>query len=112
MKLYRIYGNKLHSCEVSKETKCFYFLTERMAAFGFLTRIEKEDALLTPQEAIQAALNNRRTMLGAFVEKAEKAKADIAMLEALQDEYNQANSPDAKTEWRCPVNAPFRFFWR
>jgi hypothetical protein len=89
MKLYKIYANKLHSCDVLKETKCFYFLAECKAAFGYSTRIEKEDALVTPQEAIQAALNSRRTMLGAYIEKAERARADISILEALQAELEE-----------------------
>ena len=56
-------------------------------AFRYGSRIAKEDALLTPQEAIQEALNGRRTMRGAFQDKLATCEKEIEKLERLQEEY-------------------------
>ena len=87
MKIYAVYRNKVHDVEVTKETKCFYFLQDCILAFGFRNRIEKEDAMLTPQEAIQYALNQRKTFRGGLYDRLIKADQDIEALEQLQNEY-------------------------
>ena len=87
MQIYKVYGGKVYSPEVTKETNCFYWFAEYQEAFGYSTRIEKEHACLTPQQAIQEALNGRRTMKGAFEDKLEKIKAEISNLERLKVEY-------------------------
>ena len=83
MKLYKVYRNKVCSVEVKKETKCYYFIEGCFSEFDYSTRIDKEDALLTPQEAIQNALNHARTMYGAYRDKMEEKGKDIDALNKL-----------------------------
>lgn len=89
MKLYKIYGKELFTAEVEKETKCFYFINNSLPAFGYSSRIEKEDAILTPQEAIQAALNNKRTMQGAFRDRLAEIETELKCLEGLLAGLNE-----------------------
>ena len=88
MKIYKIYNLKLIEVEVVKETKFFYYLDDRPLAFGCVSRIEKGWACLSPQEAIQEALNGRKTMQGAFRDKLIKIEKEIEALEALERQYN------------------------
>lgn len=97
MNLYKIYGKELISIEVEKETKCFYFLKNCISAFGFSSRIDKKDALLSPQEAILEALNNRKTMRGAFQDKLAEIEIELKCLENLQKEHNQSVQPTETT---------------
>ena len=85
MKLYKIYAQKITWANVIKETKCFYFLDSRIPAFGYSTRIDKRDAMLTPKEAILEALNNLKTMRGAFQDKLAKIEMELKALESLND---------------------------
>ena len=88
MKLYKVYGNKLLSFDVRKETACFYFLFNYENAFGCAMRVDKKDALLSPQEAIQEALNFARTMFGAYTDKAKAKERDIELLlELMEKQY-------------------------
>ena len=90
MFVYKIYKGKVTAIKVAKKTNCYYWFETDQAAFGYLTRIEKEYACLTPQEAIQEALNGRRTMYGAFKDKLVKVKSEIANLEKLEKQ-NERN---------------------
>jgi len=87
MKIYKFYENHIASVEIIKETKMFYFAAHRAGPFGWSSRIEKKTANLTPQEAIQEALNHSRTMYGAYVDKAREKDEEITRLEVLQEEY-------------------------
>lgn len=57
---------------------------------------KRKDALLTPQEAILEALNNRKTMRGAFQDKLVKIEAELKALESLSQEYNQPLESDQR----------------
>jgi hypothetical protein len=87
MTLFKVYGNELYSEDVRKETECFYFLHNYVEAFGGAMRIDKVDAMLTPQEAIGEALNHSRTMFGAYTDKAKSAERDIEKLSKLAKEH-------------------------
>lgn len=92
MKAYRFYKNHIASIEIAKETKVFYILASRVSPFGYSLRIEKEHACVTPQEAIQAALNHARTMFGAYTDKAREKDEEITRLEVLQAEHGLPES--------------------
>lgn len=85
MKLYKIYAQKLTWINITKETKCFYFLDSSIPAFGYSTRINKRDAMLTPKEAILEALNDKKTMRGAYQDKLAKIEMELKALESLDE---------------------------
>lgn len=85
MQIYKVYKGKIESFEVGKESKEFYYFKEhRPMAFGCSTRVEKKYACLTPQEALQEAMNSRLTMRGAFQDKLAAINAEIEILETLR----------------------------
>jgi len=96
MNIYKIYKGKVCSVDVNRETKRYFWFTERHPAFGFSAKIEKEYAYLSPQEAIQEALNKRKTMREAFKDKLSKIESEIANLEKLEQEYNKILNFDGK----------------
>ena len=79
MKIYKVYKSEVCSENVVKETKLFYWFDNYKEAFGWAKRIEKKYACLTPQEAIQEALNGRRTMRGAFQDKLMAIENEICI---------------------------------
>jgi len=81
MKIYRFYDGKMCSVHVEKETKKFYKIEGNMA-FRFVSRIQKSHACVTPDEAVQEALNGRRTMKGALEDRLKAIQAEIEILES------------------------------
>jgi hypothetical protein len=96
VKLYKIYAGKLTWVNVSRETKCFYFLDSSIPAFGYSSRVEKTDGMLTPQQAILEDINSKKTMRGAFQDKLAKIETELKSLEALSEEHNQSLEPTVK----------------
>ena len=96
MQIYKVFGGKIHPIEVYKETDCYYWFIDNNGVFGYASRIIKRDACLTPQQAIQEALNGRKTMKGAFEDKLAKVNDEILNLESLEQDYNKPFHSDPK----------------
>lgn len=88
-KLYKVYKGKITCAIVVRETKCFYFLDEQIPAFQYLTRIEKNEAMLTPYEAVQEAINDKKTMQGALKDRLAKVETGLKALESLRDSHKE-----------------------
>jgi len=91
VKLYKVYCEKLYETDVLKETKCFYYINSNIQGFRYSSRVEKTNALFTPQEAILEAINSKKSMLGAFQDRLVKIENELKALEVLQKE-----NPDNK----------------
>ena len=86
MKIYTVKNLKVHSLEV-RETKKMFMSKERTSAFGYLTRFFKEDGWATSElEAISEALEKKVSRLESLLEKADKARADVAVLAKMEDD--------------------------
>ena len=86
MKIYKFYDQIIHEVEVVRETKLYYWFGDVLQAFGYSKRIERKNACLTPNEAIQEALNSRRSRRDIVKERLDKIEAEIAILEKLEQE--------------------------
>jgi len=89
MQIYKVYEGEVLTVPVTKVTKCFYWFKDCQGAFGWATRIEKERACLTPQEAIQEALNRQRITRGVLRNKLIKVENEVVQLEKLEKKHQE-----------------------
>ena len=95
MKIYGVYEGEIVEADVLKETNCYYWIKEHQE-FYYFSRVDKQDACLTPMEAIQKAFNSRITMRGTLKDKLATIESEIANLVWLEHEYNNALDHDGK----------------
>ena len=60
-----------------------------MPAFEYLIQIAKNEAMLTPYEAIQEAINSKKTMRGALKDKLAKIETGLKALEILRGSHKE-----------------------
>lgn len=87
MKIYTVYRGKVESLEV-RETPQMYIddKVEFPLSFGCLSRFYKDEVCLSPEEAINKALNSAKTQQGNYTKKLEQITDRLIMLEKLKNE--------------------------
>ena len=70
--------------EVEEKPKTFMVVKSAGGAYGFRTRIPKDEAWLTPTEAVDVKLATRRNWLEGLERRVASAKHEIASLEKLR----------------------------
>lgn len=91
MKIYTVMKEYLEKkwsifqAEVEEKPKS-YIIKNSCEAFGYMRRISKDEAYLTPFAAITAKLNDQKQILKKVASETIEAKNNIAQLENLRDE--------------------------
>jgi len=70
--------------EVEEKPKTFMVIKGRGGAYGYRTRIPKDEAWMTPTEAVDVKLATRRNWLEGLERRVNLAKKEIASLEKLR----------------------------
>ena len=90
MKIYDVRENsktkeaEIVAVEVEEKPKTFIITGPQRGAYGWRTRIPKDEAWMTPTEAVDVKLASRRNWLEAIEKRVVDTKREIASLEKLR----------------------------
>ena len=92
--IYEYYNGTVYSLTVRETSKMYIFdglysdeVKNTGMAFNYGHRFSKEDCCTSPREAVQKKKNSLKTMLGAYQDKIDGIRYELAHVEKLENEF-------------------------